>query len=102
MPQRISAAGMSCVFEGTHEQTAALPEIREKSSSIPLSGTMRAREPVRILVLVPYPNWGQALTGICALAGGRLGTASAQLQPQCDMAASRRFQTMRHGAQPYC
>jgi hypothetical protein len=58
MPQRKAAAGISCVFEGTHGADGGAAREKEHSGSIPLGGTMRARGTERILVLVPYPLMG--------------------------------------------
>lgn len=39
MPQRNAAAGISCVFEGTHvAEGGTLPENKEESGSIPRAG----------------------------------------------------------------
>ena len=47
----------------------------------PVTGVTRAREPGRILVLVPWPHGVKRLREPALQVGGRLGTASARSSP---------------------
>jgi hypothetical protein len=78
MPQRNAAAEISCAFEGTHGRSVALCLGEKEFRFHPGGGTMRAREPGRILVGSVAPCGVKRLQEPALQAGGRMGTASAR------------------------